>query len=76
MGKLGGGGKVGGATARGVDWVSSEGCGMDGPGSLWFVMFLVRLTRNLGNARASVGVDDDELGIGPLPTSPPSIFRF
>jgi hypothetical protein len=24
MGKLGGGGKVGGATTRGVDWVSSE----------------------------------------------------
>jgi hypothetical protein len=34
----------------------------------------VRLRRNLGSARAWVEVNDDEPGVGPLPTPPPSIF--
>lgn len=75
MDELGAGGKVGGAATRGVNWVSSEGC-EDGPGigegSLLLEMFL-RLRRNLGKIGASVNVDDDEPGTGPLPTAPPSI---
>lgn len=80
MGKLGGGGEIGGATTRGVDWVSSEGCERDGPDirgdSLLFGVFLVRLRRNLGNTGAFVDVVVDEPGIGPLPTPPPSIIRL
>ena len=34
----------------------------------------MRLRRNLGSARAWVDVVDDEPGIGPLPTPPPSII--
>ena len=74
MEKLGTGGKVGGVATRGVGWVSSEGC-EDGPGigegSLLFELFL-RLRRNLGKTGALVDVNDDEPGMGPLPT-PPSI---
>ena len=73
--KLGAGGKVGGAATRGVNWVSSEGC-EDGPGigegSLLLEMFL-RVRRNLGKTGGLVDVNDDEPGMGPLPTSPPSI---
>jgi len=72
-GKLGVGGKVGGAATRGVNWVSSKGC-EDGPGigeGSLFGLFL-RLRRNLGNTGAPVDVDDDEPGTGPMPT-PPSI---
>jgi len=73
--KLGAGGKVGGAATRGVNWVSSEGC-EDGPGigegSLLLEMFL-RVRRNLGKTGGLVDVNDDEPGMGPLPTPPPSI---
>jgi len=75
MEKLGAGGKVGGAATRGVNWVSSEGC-EDGPGigegSLGLEMFL-RLRRNLGKTGGLADVNDDEPGMGPLPTPPPSI---
>ena len=73
--ELGTGRKVGGSATRGVNWVSSEGC-EDGPGigegSLLLGMFL-RLRRSLGMTWASVDVNEDEPGAGPLPTPPPSI---
>ena len=72
--KLGGGGKIGGAATRGVNWVSSEGC-EDGPGIGEGSLLLpfLRLRRSLGKTGALVDVNDDEPGMGPLPTPPPSI---
>jgi len=72
IGKLGAGGKVGGEATRGVNWVSSEGC-EDGPGTGGGSLLFLRLRRNLGSTRALVDVNDDEPGMEPLPTPPPSI---
>jgi hypothetical protein len=72
--KLGAGGKVGGKRHEESIGYHRKVVKMgQAPGRVRCCWMFLRLRRNLGNTGALVDVNDDEPGMGPLPTPPPSI---